>query len=407
MDYKKYSILATTIILMNACSSSGTTTTNNSINGKLVDSPVAGVTYTCGNITATTDKDGSFECSNFPINFSIGNIELGTVNHIDENGYVTPQDLAGVTKDTYNDNVIKIAQLLQSLDDDGVIEESIKIDQNIIDKVNQVHSTHISIKDITDDELEDLLEVAGNDIVSQEEAIEHLRSHIHTYINGSDDNSPSDYNNHDENKPDSVHPTPAPYATPDPHPTPAPHATPDPHPTPAPYATPDPEPTHTPTTHTTDLKTVYLELINDIRSEGRTCGEYGYMKATDPLAWNDKLYSAAYEHSKDMALSNTFSHTGSGTKSDLTAQELHLTDGSHVGDRIEINGYKNWKRYGENIAAGTSMDEAYEALQAWVKSPGHCKNLMNPKFKEVGMAMYHNADSHYKYYWTQDFGTLK
>jgi len=383
MDYKKYSILTTIIILMNACSSSGTTTTSNSINGKLVDSPVAGVTYSCGNITATTDKDGSFECSNFPINFSIGNIELGTVDHIDENGYVTPQDLAGVTKDTYNDNVIKIAQLLQSLDDDGVIEKSIKIDQNIIDKVNQIHSTHISIKDITDDELEDLLEIAGNDIVSQEEAIEHLRSHIHTYINGSDDNSPSDYNNHDADKPDSVQPIPAPHTT------------------------PAPEPTHTSTAHTTDLKTVYLELINDIRSEGRTCGEYGYMEATDPLTWNDKLFGAAYEHSKDMALSNTFSHTGSGTKSDLTAQELHLTDGSHIGNRLEINGYKDWRGYGENIAAGTSMDDAYEALQAWVKSPGHCKNLMNPKFKEVGMAMYHNADSHYKYYWTQDFGTLK
>jgi len=197
MDYKKYSILATTIILMNACSSSGTTTTSNSVNGKLVDSPVAGVTYTCGNITATTDENGSFECSNFPINFSIGNIELGTVNHIDENGYVTPQDLAGVTKDTYNDNVIKIAQLLQSLDDDGVIEESIKIDQNIIDKVNQVYHTYISIKDITDDELIDLLEVVNTDIVSQEEAIEHLRSHIDTYINDFDDNhsqyTPSNY----------------------------------------------------------------------------------------------------------------------------------------------------------------------------------------------------------------------
>jgi hypothetical protein len=33
----------------------------------------------------------------------------------------------------------------------------------------------------------------------------------------------------------------------------------------------------------------------------------------------------------------------------------------------------------------------------WFKSVGHCKNLMNPDFREVGVAEYQT-------YWAQDFG---
>ena len=51
------------------------------------------------------------------------------------------------------------------------------------------------------------------------------------------------------------------------------------------------------------------------------------------------------------------------------------------------------------------MDEAVEAMEGWLKSPGHCKNIMKAEFKEVGMAVYFNESSHYSYYWTQDFGT--
>ena len=123
------------------------------------------------------------------------------------------------------------------------------------------------------------------------------------------------------------------------------------------------------------------------------------------VTWNDHLYQAAYEHSRDMATSNLFSHTGSGEKSDITAQKLHPGTGSRVRERIEANGYTNWHGYGENIAAGTSMDNVADAMEGWLKSPGHCKNIMNPKLKEVGMAVFFNDNSHYNYYWTQDFGT--
>ncbi len=148
----------------------------------------------------------------------------------------------------------------------------------------------------------------------------------------------------------------------------------------------------------------YLTLINKARAVGRTCGEYGYMPAVPPLRWNHKLYSAALEHSKDMALSNLFSHTGSGSQYDVTAFDLGYGRGSRPSERVSYNGY-DWHATGENIAAGTNMDDASKAMAVWIKSPGHCHNIMSNKYSEVGMAVYHHTQSHYNYYWTQDFGT--
>ena len=68
-------------------------------------------------------------------------------------------------------------------------------------------------------------------------------------------------------------------------------------------------------------------------------------------------------------------------------------------DRIVFAGY-NFKGYksfavGENIAFGQTSIK--EVMAGWFKSEGHCKNLMNPAFKEVGVA--ENSK-----YWVQDFG---
>jgi uncharacterized protein YkwD len=155
------------------------------------------------------------------------------------------------------------------------------------------------------------------------------------------------------------------------------------------------------------LKKEFLKAINDARAMGRRCGDYGYFKAVPPLKWSDKLYLAAYRHSYDMAKVNYFSHTGSGKKTDLAAQAYHPGTGSSMKERINYAEYKNWRKIGENIAAGTNMDTAKKAVEAWINSPGHCKNLMSPDFTEVGLAVVYDSNSHYKYYWTQDFGTRK
>lgn len=152
-------------------------------------------------------------------------------------------------------------------------------------------------------------------------------------------------------------------------------------------------------------KQVYLDAINNARAVSQDCGKYGIKDPVSALKWDEALYRAAAEHSEDLAESNTFAHAGSGTQSDWTAQVLDLTTGSTMNDRIENNGYTNWSKIGENIAAGSLRDTAQEAIDAWIESEGHCVNLMNPAYTDVAMAHVEKDGSVYIHYWTQNFGS--
>jgi uncharacterized protein YkwD len=40
-----------------------------------------------------------------------------------------------------------------------------------------------------------------------------------------------------------------------------------------------------------------------------------------------------------------------------------------------------------------------------MKSPGHCRNILNPLFTELGVSFVFEGRSPYKTYWVQAFGT--
>ncbi|HHD82040.1 MAG TPA: CAP domain-containing protein [Campylobacterales bacterium] len=147
-----------------------------------------------------------------------------------------------------------------------------------------------------------------------------------------------------------------------------------------------------------------LEAINKARSVARDCKDgNGLVSAAPALTWNDELYAAAYEHSHDLAQSDTFSHYGSGTASDITGANNNTT--SYFNERIKANGYTNYRTIGENIAGGQATIQ--EAVEAWLASPAHCTNIMNPQFQEIGVAIVSNNESEYGIYWTQNFGAKK
>lgn len=130
---------------------------------------------------------------------------------------------------------------------------------------------------------------------------------------------------------------------------------------------------------------VMLTLINNARAVARSCGTTEYAAAPS-IDWHCNLEAAAQGHSTSMAENNFFSHTG--------------LDNSSPGDRITAAGY-TWRTYGENIAAGYFDEES--VMAAWLDSPGHCVNIMNPNYTEVGVAIDENPDSEFRIYWTQDF----
>jgi len=148
------------------------------------------------------------------------------------------------------------------------------------------------------------------------------------------------------------------------------------------------------------IKKHYLSAVNRMRSETRQCGNRIYRSAK-PLRWNESLYKAAYEHSKDMAQCSHFSHNGSGTQSDRTAKVQNLQRCSTFVNRIEHNGYLGHLGVSENIAYGATSVEG--VMQQWISSEGHCRNIMNPKYTEFGMAQVRSQNG--VTYWTQNFGT--
>lgn len=149
---------------------------------------------------------------------------------------------------------------------------------------------------------------------------------------------------------------------------------------------------------------IILDAINKARAEVRDCNDgLGLVGPAQPLTWNNELYAAAYEHSSDMLQSGTFDHLGSGTQYDVTGS--NNGNQSIFYERIEANGYVEYRAVGENIAGG--QDSVTEVMEAWLNSPDHCTNIMSDNFKEVAVAVIADESSEYGIYWTQNFGSKK
>lgn len=128
-----------------------------------------------------------------------------------------------------------------------------------------------------------------------------------------------------------------------------------------------------------------LELVNQARARGHLCGRERFGPAL-PVGISDQLYRAARGHARDMAKRSYFEHEGS--------------DGSSPRDRVERAGYK-FHLTGENIAFGPQT--AAEVVSGWLDSAGHCANIMNPHFRDMGVAVVQgNKRGHF--YWVQEFG---
>ena len=125
-----------------------------------------------------------------------------------------------------------------------------------------------------------------------------------------------------------------------------------------------------------------LKLINDARSRPRRCGAQTF-PAAKPLTVNAKLAQAALLHSREMAEHSDMTHEGRDT--------------STPAERVTREGYR-WSAAGENVAAGQKTTDAVVA--AWLASPGHCANIMNGQYTEMGIASAVNDRDRYGVYWT-------
>lgn len=119
-----------------------------------------------------------------------------------------------------------------------------------------------------------------------------------------------------------------------------------------------------------------LDLSNSARQQSKL----------GTLRFSTQLNAAAQRHANDLAQGAKFSHTGS--------------DGSTMKDRVVDSGYKYWS-IAENIYYQAPRNQPERAVQGWLKSPGHRRNLLNARFTEMGVGYASNGRDHY---YVQVFG---
>lgn len=128
-----------------------------------------------------------------------------------------------------------------------------------------------------------------------------------------------------------------------------------------------------------------IDLVNAARSKGRRCGSERFAPAP-PLSASRPLSHAAADHARDMARRNYFDHRG--------------RDGSQPKERVLRAGYEP-QLSGENIAFGPQTAE--EVVAGWLDSPGHCANIMEPRFEHIGVGVA-TGKKRGRIYWVQNFG---
>ena len=140
--------------------------------GYLIDSPVEGADYVCTEGTGgLTDAKGMFECEKAPVTFKVGKLTLGTLEKFTADGKVYLQDLLGLERETYSDEKLKLlAQLIQSLDDDGLIEDKITITKEVRDALTKEQN----FKDMTEYDVRILLRGLKKDLVEECGSVKHL-----------------------------------------------------------------------------------------------------------------------------------------------------------------------------------------------------------------------------------------
>jgi uncharacterized protein YkwD len=116
-------------------------------------------------------------------------------------------------------------------------------------------------------------------------------------------------------------------------------------------------------------------LINQER------GEHGL----PPLRADGRLDSSAQSWSNKMVATHEFTH------------------GVNFAGRISATGF-HWSSAGENIATGYVTPR--QVVNGWMGSTGHCQNILNPTYRDVGTGVNRHAIGGFATgpaTWTQDF----
>jgi uncharacterized protein YkwD len=131
-----------------------------------------------------------------------------------------------------------------------------------------------------------------------------------------------------------------------------------------------------------DLDRVRAEMLARVNEARRKAG-------AKPLRSDSRLDRAAQRHAEDMLARGYFAHESPEDKT--------------VRQRSKEAGY-DWRTIGENIAEGQFTVD--EVMTTWLNSPGHRRNILDPRFEELGVGLaLGRPNGRYRVLWSQAFGT--
>lgn len=113
-----------------------------------------------------------------------------------------------------------------------------------------------------------------------------------------------------------------------------------------------------------------VEIVNEMRAQTQTCGDDEYAPV-GPVTMEPLMRCASRMHSWDQQGRGFYSH--------------YSPDGMGPGGRLSHVGFGGWG-WGENIYMTNSTPEG--AMQGWMASAGHCRNIMNGSFSRIGVGRY-------------------
>ncbi|MEX1141426.1 MAG: CAP domain-containing protein [Thermoleophilaceae bacterium] len=95
------------------------------------------------------------------------------------------------------------------------------------------------------------------------------------------------------------------------------------------------------------------------------------------LRLNRRLSRAARRHTRDMVRHRYFSHVS--------------RNGGDISDRLHRSGYLGGRfswTVGENLAWGAGRrGTPREIVRSWMRSPGHRRNMLSSRFREIGIGV--------------------
>jgi uncharacterized protein YkwD len=135
------------------------------------------------------------------------------------------------------------------------------------------------------------------------------------------------------------------------------------------------------------LNELTFQAVNNLRVERKTA----------PLVWDSVLFRAAQDHAHYLIQQSKLAHTQSSKEKNTPAQRVKVHGGlffTRVGENlVGVVLGTNFSKQGRRLSTISLNATAQAMAQLWKLSPGHYKNILEPRFNVTAVATAYDKSS--------------